>query len=180
VVEGEAAATADNWLGLQPNPSSGSPLPGGSKESLKLPEAFDVPNMVTHTAAEAYERVLSWGGASYARDRVDARIANEVRNGLAPVRAYYTLNASLRPSGTPATKSGMIDTQADVGGWQAYESHPAPLQSKNDGIPDAWKAANGLSLTDGNVASAKTLSAVYTNLEVYLNSIVEHVTRGQK
>jgi len=46
------------------------------------------------------------------------------------------------------------------------------MDTARDGIPDEWKKARGLSLTDPNVAD--TLNADgYTELEVYLNSLVK-------
>jgi len=84
------------------------------------------------------------------RDSVDARIVSNVRNGTGKI----------------------INDEREVGGWPEYKSGEAPLYSANDGIPDEWKKARGLSLIDPNVAN--TLNADgYTELEVYLNSLVK-------
>ncbi len=168
-VYGSAPATADNWLGLQPNASSGSPLPGGNIANIKLSAAVTVPQATTHTAEVAFERVLDHGGASYRRDAVDARVTNETRNGLPTVN-----RAS---NGT--TKIGLIDTQTDVGGWPTYETYPMPLDTDNDGMPDAWEIANGLNPNVAN-ANGKDLSSVYTNIEVYINSLVQEITVAQQ
>ena len=61
--------------------------------------------------------------------------------------------------------------------WSAWpdlsmkENESLPIDTDNDGIPDAWEDANGL---DSNNAddSALIASNGYSNLENYLNSIV--------
>jgi hypothetical protein len=107
-----------------------------------------------------------------------------VKNRLAPVRAYFTLNdaawnalpADVRSKGR--TRAGMIDSQADVGGWVDLKSLPAMKSTANDGIPDVWKIANGLNPATAS-ASEKDLSTIYTNLEMYMNSLVQHITMTQ-
>ena len=42
-----------------------------------------------------------------------------------------------------------------------------------DGIPDEWETANGLNPKSKADGAKYTLSKTYTNLEVYLNSLVE-------
>lgn len=74
------------------------------------------------------------------------------------------------PTLETAGQCGIIDTQADVGGWPSYNSTQAPKDSDHDGIPDEWEKANGLDFnnpTDGNMLSAEG----YTMLEKYLNSL---------
>ena len=57
--------------------------------------------------------------------------------------------------------------------WPNYDSGEPPVCSTNDGIPDEWKRTHGLSLDDPNVANAVNAEG-YTELEMYLNSLVEH------
>ena len=57
--------------------------------------------------------------------------------------------------------------------WPNYDSGEPPVCSANDGIPDEWKKAHGLSLNDPNVANAVNAEG-YTVLEVYLDSLVEY------
>jgi hypothetical protein len=103
------------------------------------------------SAQEAFELVLQNAGASFKRDAVDARIVSEARNGTGKI----------------------INNENEVGGWPDYKSADSPVCSANDGIPDAWKKAHGISLTDANVANAVNDEG-YTELEVYLNSLTEH------
>ena len=112
----------------------------------------------TESATAAYESVLAQAGASFKRDAVDARVVHEVRTGTA------TYN------GSKTGYKGIIDSQSDVGGWPELNLAPAPADTDNDGMPDAWETQNGLNpndATDGNGIHASG----YTNLEMYLNSL---------
>lgn len=49
-------------------------------------------------------------------------------------------------------------------------------------MPDEWEIANGLNPNDDSDAGQKTIDTErgwYTNIEVYLNSIVEHIVKAQ-
>ncbi|MCL2027216.1 MAG: pectate lyase [Bacteroidales bacterium] len=172
--------TNTNWNGITYN----SRLSASDRLAARSDTEFEKDVVTTHTAEQAYERVLSRGGASLVRDAVDQRIVNETENRLAPVRAYFTLNdaawnalpADVRSKGR--TRAGMIDSQADVGGWPELSNLPAMKSTANDGIPDVWKIANGLNPETAN-ANGKDLSTVYTNLEIYMNSLVQHITIAQ-
>jgi hypothetical protein len=72
-------------------------------------------------------------------------------------------------------KKGIIDSPEDVGGWPVLKQGKVPADSDNDGIPDEWETANGLNPNDSADGNAFTLDKNYTNLEVYLNSLVEHI-----
>lgn len=113
------------------------------------------------SADEAYQAVLKYAGASNVRDKIDTRIISEVKEGK------YTYE------GSNGGEYGLIDTPADAEGWSEYtESHSAPQDSDGDGIPDEWETKNGLNpnnKTDGNQCNLHTK---YTNLEVYLASLV--------
>lgn len=54
------------------------------------------------------------------------------------------------------------------------------FDTDNDGIPDAWETANSLNPNDATDAGAKTLDATkqwYSNLEVYLHSLVADIMK---
>ncbi|MDR1673631.1 MAG: pectate lyase [Bacteroidales bacterium] len=163
------AINADNWAGMTPNPSS------KSKDELKSISEFAKGSITTQSAQEAYEQVLQKSGASFRRDATDTRLINEVRNGLAPVRAYFTLHADERPSGVTATKAGLIDSQNDVNGWDAYvfKTEDVPVDTDGDGMPDAWETANALNPKNASDGATNTLSGTYPNLEVYLYSLTK-------
>jgi hypothetical protein len=105
--------------------------------------------------AHAYDQILARGGASLVRDEVDHRIIREIRKGT------YTYG-----------EMGIIDSQNEVGGWPLLRSMEALKDSDGDGIPDEWEIANGLNPGDPADAPKYTLDSNYTNLEIYLNSIV--------
>lgn len=162
------AVNADNWLGLQPETKNGIPLPEGGKSAIQSNQAFEVStdvNEFTQTAAEAYAAVLKNAGASLHRDAVDERIVNEVREGI----THYT--GGNTPSGDK-TYPGIIDRVSDVGGWPAYATGTKLVDTDNDGMPDAWEKEKGLDSKKDDSAKYN-LSREYTNLEVYMNSLVE-------
>lgn len=155
------ATTSDNWNGVDPNPST------KSKTELKLTTENSFGQMTTHTAANAYTNVLAYVGASLKRDVVDKRIVTEATNGT----FTYT--------GSNGSTKGLIDTQSDVGGWPTYSSTTAPTDTDADGMPDSWETANGLNPSNAADGVAYRLSAVYTNVEVYINGLVATITAAQ-
>ena len=45
--------------------------------------------------------------------------------------------------------------------------------SDNDGMPDIWEVANNLDPNNPEDASEYTLDKQYTNIEVYINSLIK-------
>ena len=135
---------------------------GTAPADLLAPEAFDI---AEHTSLqptwEAYEAVLRSAGASLHRDVLDTRIVEETRKGT------YT------HEGSHGSSLGIIDQPSDVGGWPAYASAPAPKDADGDGMPDDWEEVHGLDPHNAADGTHYRLSPHYTNLEVYLNSLVE-------
>ena len=125
-------------------------------------KAFDIAEHTTlQPTWDAYEAVLRHAGASLYRDRHDARIVDETRRGT------YTYE------GSHGSTLGMIDQPSDVGGWGEYRSEPAPTDTDGDGMPDEWEKARGLNPADAKDGAAYNLDPHYTNLEFYLNELVE-------
>ncbi len=147
--------TEDNWgMGMDG-------ISSDKKEEIKLDEPFDAAPVTTHSAQEAYEHVLMQAGAVLPkRDPVDERIVNETRTG------------TTQYGGDFGDARGIIDTPSDVGGYPEYESGEAPTDTDGDGMPDEWEEANGLN-PNTPVDRNETNDEGYTNLEVYLNSLVE-------
>jgi len=112
--------------------------------------AMDLKNI--ESAADAYATVLAEAGASLHRDAVDERIISYLRS---------------------LGKEGKIfKSEADAGGQPKLNSAPAPKDSDGDGMPDAWEKANHLDPNNAADGNAITAGSTYTNLEVYLNSLV--------
>ncbi len=148
--------TADNWMGVQPRSES-------VKAQCKADARWETKPAVTpQTAEAAYEKVLAVGGASLMRDKIDARIVDEVRLGK------YTYK------GSNGSQNGLIDSQEDVGGWPTYTG-TALIDTDKDGIPDDWENTHGLDRLKRSDALLYTLDKNYTNIEVYLNELVQHL-----
>ncbi|RZL19419.1 MAG: pectate lyase [Pedobacter sp.] len=162
-VDGNPTVTQNNWNG---GVDKGSGLTDANYTASKMPNAFSAEVITAHTATQAYNTVLLYGGASYKRDAVDTRILKEVKDGT------VTYN------GSKTGKRGIIDSQNDVGGWPVLQQTSPLKDTDGDGMPDDWETANGL---DPNVANAagRHLSTAYDNIEVYLNELVKTITENQ-
>lgn len=168
-VEGSPRATEDNWTYGVYNQFHGSygTIPEEAKTAMRRAEPFPINNNVTtHTAQEAYEKVLDFAGASLKRDAIDLRIIENVRN------------KTFSFPGSNGSTNGIIDTQADVGGWPELVSATAPVSTAGDGIPDEWKVSHKLD-PERSLANGKDLSTAYDNIEVYMNSLVIDITGEQ-
>jgi hypothetical protein len=163
-------ATNDNWTYGVYNQfhSKYGVVPDDEKTAMKLSSPLNPFNVTTHTAQQAYEKVLEFTGASLKRDTVDKRIIYEVSTGTA---TFMT--------GGNGSVNGIIDTQSTVGGWPVLNSTEAPADTDNDGMPDSWEIANNLAPNDPTDALLKTVNGIYPNLEVYLNSIVSMIVESQ-
>ncbi|TWT51905.1 pectate lyase family protein [Allorhodopirellula solitaria] len=162
VVVGNEDVTSDNWNG-------GVQVDESAIAGLKLAEPWTAMAINQQTAEAAYASVLEHAGATLPkRDAVDARIIEETRRGT----ATYEGDAYKREKkvANESKKSGIIDSQDDVGGWPELKSTPAPADTDHDGMPDEWELANGLDPQHADDRNELAASG-YTMLEVYLNSI---------
>lgn len=158
------AVNEDNWTGIHPNLNKGE-LPDGKIANIKSDVPFDISpdsDEFTQTAADAFVSVLAHVGASFKRDEVDARIIHDVETGT--YSKVVTANGST---------NGLIDSQKDVGGWPAYKAASAWVDTDGDGMPDDWERSQGLDPEDPADGAKYNLNPHYTNLEVYLNGLVE-------
>jgi hypothetical protein len=162
-VFGNQTVTANNWNGGVDFQSNSGVTRALAERTTPFPTTNSIP---AHTAEQAYEAVLTYGGASLKRDAIDTRIVGEVRNGTATF------------SGSVSRLQGIIDKQSDVGGWPTLLSLNPLMDTDGDGMPDTWEIANKLSPTIAN-ANAKDLSTAYDNIEVYVNSIIKSITDNQ-
>lgn len=150
-----STVTADNWNGgVQVVTSAEFP-------DIRSDTPFDAPVVLTQTAQNSYPLVLAYAGCRLpARDSIDTRIASEVANGTATFR------------GSKGNYPGIIDSQADVGGWPALASTAAPTDTDADGMPDAWELARGLDPANpADRNGVPDASTGYTHLELYLNEL---------
>lgn len=148
IMEGSEVVTNNNLLGVS------------KKMASLVTKPFDVIPINEDNTQYAYKRVLESAGASLRRDSYDLQIIEEVMTGTASHGDSY------------GEKTGIIDSQQSIGGWPKLKKETPPTDTDNDGIPDYWEKIHSLNpndITDGNTYS---LSKEYTNLEVYINSLV--------
>lgn len=146
-------------------------IDGVSCVKIKMDNPAPTGEVTTHSAAEAFSKVLAYGGASLYRDEIDARYMEEAKTGTAQYNGSITQSP------------GIIDKVSDVNGYTestfGTASRPADFDTDKDGIPDAWELANGLNPNDDSDALTYSLDGkgYYTNLEVYANSLVEDIMK---
>lgn len=146
-------------------------IDGVSCVKIKMDNPAPTGEVTTHSAAEAFSKVLAYGGASLYRDEIDARYMEEAKTGTAQYKGSITQSP------------GIIDKESDVNGYTESSfgtaSRPADFDTDKDGIPDAWELANGLNPNDGSDALTYSLDGkdYYTNVEVYANSLVEDIMK---
>lgn len=141
---------------------------------IKMDQPAPEGQVTTHSAATAFDKVMSYCGASLYRDDVDSRYMEEARTGTATYKGSVT------------NESGLIDIVADVNGYTEdnfpSETRPEGFDTDQDGMPDEWETANGLDPNnpdDANLYTLDTEKGWYTNVEVYINSLVEHIVKAQ-
>lgn len=163
-IEGNETVTTDNWNG-------GVQSKGGNAnlQLIKLDTPWQSMPIKQQTATEAYNSVLEKAGATLPkRDPIDIRIINETRGGFATYEGgSYKQNKSVVDK---SKKSGIIDSQKDVGAWPILKSIPAPLDTDHDGMPDDWENKNGLNKEHPEDRNNMDSNG-YTMLEKYLNGI---------
>lgn len=148
IMEGAAEVIKNNEKGVNPQ--------SGPHKDIISKTSFNVSGFKYQSASEAYEAVLNHAGASLARDIVDERIVNEVKNGR------FTFGTK-----------GIINSQDEVGGWPDLTGGVASADEDEDGMADVWELANGLDPQNGADHKGHNLCKYYTNLEVYLNGLIE-------
>ena len=132
---------------------------------IQLDEPTTTDKVTTHSALQAYDKVLTYSGASLNPDNVDQRYFTEAKNGTATY------------SGSVTGKKGRIDVVSDVNGYTEANfgtgSREAGFDADGDGMADAWEQANGGNLSaNGYDLDPKQY---YTNIEVYANSLVQDI-----
>ena len=154
---GNEEVTTNNWEGVVPisfdNDQEIWQL--DKRPLVKLDEPAEYMPINQQTAEEAYLSVLDSAGCSFPkRDVIDSRIIEEVRNG------------------TATYGNGFVTNPAMVGGWPTINGGTAPTDTDHDGMPDDWETAHGLNVSDPGDRNAIGEGG-YTNLEIYLNSLVK-------
>lgn len=147
-LDGNPTISANNKLGIIAD----------HVDSSYTAKAFDVMPIRMQKAEQAFEIVLQQVGASHKRDQADARLIQEVREGKSP---------------NGKNKNGIIDSQQDLGGWPILKTETAAVDSDQDGMPDAWELKHKLNPSDASDNVLFSVNKQYTNIEMYLNSLVK-------
>lgn len=149
-VDGDEKVTKNNWSGVEAK--------GEIRiDTVLLTQPLPYEQVSTQPAGQAYKLVLESCGASLSRDKIDSRIINEVKQGT------YTYG-----------NKGLLDSQDQVGGFlKIVEQKMFEPDSDKDGMPDIWEVANNLNPDDASDASAHAPDKQYTNIEMYINSLVK-------
>jgi hypothetical protein len=167
VMEGNPEITKDNWTEGVFGQMKSYNLTDKDKNSIKINQPHDVQdNVKTHSAKEAFEKILQFGGASLVRDAVDLHVLKDVKNG------------SFTFKGSKGSTNGIIDSQNDVGGFPNLNPGKPLLDSDNDGMPDEWEIKNKLNPKVAN-SNGRDLDKKYDNIEVYFNDLVKKITKEQ-
>jgi hypothetical protein len=133
----------------------------GSSEGVSGVTALSAPwsqatyAIPTLSTASAYASDIVYSGAQ-PRDSVDALVISQVQS--------------------LGTQGAIITSQDSDGlgndGYGTITSGTAFTDTSGDGIADYWASANGLSTTNSAVGGEEYGSTGYTNLEVYINSLI--------
>ena len=129
-------------------------------DSVYTPVEFVTDKIKTNSALEAFELVKRFAGSSLMRDDVDKRL-------------IHTINTGYEKSTT-----GIINSQKDVGGFPLLKTSNLIKDVDQDGIDDNWELKHNLKVGI-NDANNYDLSAQYTNIEVYAESLVNEISTGQ-
>jgi hypothetical protein len=147
----------NNWLGID----MGNGGTETDKKNAVMDDPFDILSIPEQSATDAYEDVLKNAGASFRRDTLDERIIENVRNRtgrIIDVQGGY-------PHGTPYEQSKTA--------WPLLNQVQALTDTDKDGLPDEWEKKNKLDPADPSDASKTTLHVFYTNIEMYINSLLK-------
>jgi len=124
----------------------------GDTSHMTDPWSPTTKSIPTLSAANAYSQVISHVGASLHRDSVDQQLIGNVTS-LGRAGSLWTHQ----------TATGLPNH-----GYGTLRGGSTPLDTDQDGMPDAWEIPHGLNpkVADNN---GHNLDSGYTNIEVYIN-----------
>ena len=169
--------TKDNWNGgvqVEDFPNTNK-----YTDDMKWNSPLPMAPMTMLSASTARSYVLSNAGAILPRrDAVDSRIVTQVSTGKIAYLPNVTLPETQfkhRRLPIDSYKVGIITEVAQVGGYPEYKGKPH-ADADLDGLPDAWEKKNGLNPADPTDATKDRDKDGYSNIEEYLNSLVDVTT----
>lgn len=147
----------NNWLGIH----MGNEGTEQDKRNTIIDKPHDAWPVPTQTAEEAYEAVVKFAGSSFKRDTLDERIINDVINRTG---RFIDVQGGF-PHGSPFE----ITIQA----WPFLKTLTPLADNDRDGMADDWEVENKLNPADASDAVKFSVHNFYTNIEVYINSLVK-------
>lgn len=125
------------------------------KNKIKSNSRFPMNEIHAQESAEdAYNSVLEKAGACLYRDEIDTRIINEVETGTGSL-------------------VGNIENYEEI--YPELPTGTAPTDTDKDGMPDEWETKHGLNPSDKADRRYTTIDGARTNLDFYLDELVEHL-----
>jgi len=181
IIHGNDKVTKDNWDGgVQMENKKGNLMTFEEAKpyfaAMRSDKPFPMAKISVLPATEAYSYVLTNVGANLPkRDPVDTRVIEQVRTGKIVYKEGVKLPETQfkhRRLPIDSYKMGIITDISQVGGYPDYKGKPYK-DSDNDGMPDEWETKNGLNPKDASDASTDKNNDGYTNIEDFLNSVVD-------
>jgi hypothetical protein len=109
------------------------------------------------SAAEAYADVVAQAGASLHRDQVDTLVIADLTS-LGKTGSLWTSQSA----------TGLANS-----GYGTLMGGTAPVDTDQDGMPDAWELRYGLNPNSAADANGDFDGTGYTNIEKYINGLVD-------
>jgi hypothetical protein len=154
-IDGSAEVTTNNARGVSMNDGTED-----DKKAALIAQPFAAEPIITQKADKAYDLVLASVGASFRRDTLDQRIIQNVKDRtgrIIDVQGGY-------PHATPYEQT--------VNAWPYLRSDRPKPDTDKDGMPDEWEKKQGLNPQDAKDASQTSHHSFYTNIEMYINSLL--------
>ncbi len=179
IIEGNEKVTKNNWDGgVQLENKKGELMTFEQASpyfaAMRVKKPFPMPKITILPTLAAKEYVLTNVGANLPkRDPVDTRVIKQVKTGKIDFIEGVKLpekDFEHRRLPKDSYKQGIITDVSQVGGYPEYKGTPYK-DTDDDGMPDAYELKNGLNPKDASDA-AKISKSGYSNIEVFLNSVV--------
>lgn len=145
-----------------------------TKDTIKLESPIDFILTTTHSAEDAYSKVLDYAGACLHRDSFDSLMVSDARNGV----ATYTGSGNSSGFVNSQEDNKPDDADDDWSAWPTLNQYGEITDADGDGMDDDWETENGLDPTNADDRNDYNDDG-YTMLEVYLNSLVSDITDAQ-
>jgi len=179
IIEGNEKVTKNNWDGgVQLEDKKGESMSFEQASpyfaAMRVTKPFPMAKFTLLPTLQARDYVLTNVGAILPkRDPVDTRVIKQVQTGkIDYIEGVILPEKDFEHRRLPkdSYKQGIITDISQVGGYPVYQG-TAYKDSDDDGMPDSYELKMGLNPKDASDA-AKITKSGYSNIEVYLNSIV--------